>query len=118
MGAAISTRAAADDPRIAALVLESPYVDLEATLAIVLRRKQVPLPIQNGTVDAEFKVKQAKPGLYRYEVRAEPLPDLERERAGKVRMIEDGLSQRRREDGIAGRDRLRFAPDRLPEFLR
>ena len=49
---------------------------------------------------------------------AEPLPDLERERAGKVRMIEDGLSQRRREDGIAGRDRLRFAPDRLPEFLR
>jgi alpha-beta hydrolase superfamily lysophospholipase len=44
MGVAISTRAAADDPRIAVLVLESPYVDLKATLAIVLRRKRVPLP--------------------------------------------------------------------------
>jgi hypothetical protein len=38
-------------------------------------RKQVPLPIRDGTVDAEFKIKQEKPGLYRYEVRAEPLPE-------------------------------------------
>jgi hypothetical protein len=40
-----------------------------------VERKSVALPTQNGTVDAEFKVKQEKPGLYRYEVRAEPLPE-------------------------------------------
>ena len=44
MGAAIAVRAAADDPRIAALVLEAPYVDLFETLAVVLRRKRVPFP--------------------------------------------------------------------------
>lgn len=44
MGAAIAARAAADDLRIAALVLEAPYLDLEATLAAVIRRKRVPLP--------------------------------------------------------------------------
>ena len=40
-----------------------------------VERKQLPLPIQNGTVDAEFQVKREKPGLYRYEVRVEPLPE-------------------------------------------
>ena len=43
MGAAIALRAAAEDPRIAALVLESPYLDLEETLAALLRRFRLPL---------------------------------------------------------------------------
>jgi competence protein ComEC len=44
MGSAIAVRAAAEDARIAALVLESPYADLEATIAAWLRRARVPLP--------------------------------------------------------------------------
>ncbi len=44
MGAAIAARAAADDPRVAALVLEAPYLDLEETLRGILRRRRVPLP--------------------------------------------------------------------------
>jgi len=44
MGSAIAARAAADDPRIAALVLEAPYLDLEATLGGILRRRRIPLP--------------------------------------------------------------------------
>ena len=44
MGAAIALRAAANDARIAAIVLESPYVDLEATLVVLLKRKKVPFP--------------------------------------------------------------------------
>ncbi len=44
MGAAIALRAAADDPRIGALVLEAPYLDLEETLATLLRRFRLPLP--------------------------------------------------------------------------
>jgi alpha-beta hydrolase superfamily lysophospholipase len=44
MGAAIALRAAADDPRVAAVVLEAPYLDLVATVGVVLRRKRVPLP--------------------------------------------------------------------------
>lgn len=43
MGATIALRAAAADRRVAALVLEAPYLDLEATLRNVLRRKRVPL---------------------------------------------------------------------------
>ena len=43
MGAAIALRAAAEDPRIAALVLEAPYLDLEETLAALLRRFRLPL---------------------------------------------------------------------------
>ncbi|MFO0950247.1 MAG: alpha/beta fold hydrolase [Isosphaeraceae bacterium] len=43
MGAAIAARAAANDPRIGAVVLEAPYVDLEVTLTRVLRRRRVPL---------------------------------------------------------------------------
>lgn len=43
MGAAIVTRAAADDLRFAALVLEAPYVDLEVTIARVLGRRSIPL---------------------------------------------------------------------------
>jgi len=43
MGAAIAARAAADDARIAAVVLEAPYIDLGVTLASVLKRKRVPL---------------------------------------------------------------------------
>lgn len=44
MGAAIALRFAAGNPRVAAVVLEAPYLDLRATLAVVLRRKRVPLP--------------------------------------------------------------------------
>ncbi|MDR3632732.1 MAG: DNA internalization-related competence protein ComEC/Rec2 [Isosphaeraceae bacterium] len=43
MGAAVVMRAAADDPRIATVVLEAPYVDLEAAIATVLRRFHIPL---------------------------------------------------------------------------
>jgi alpha-beta hydrolase superfamily lysophospholipase len=42
MGAAIALRATAADRRVSALVLEAPYLDLEATLRVVLRRKRVP----------------------------------------------------------------------------
>ena len=42
MGAAIATRAAADDPRIVALVLEAPYLDLEVTIGGWLRRLRLP----------------------------------------------------------------------------
>jgi alpha-beta hydrolase superfamily lysophospholipase len=42
MGAAVAARAAADDPRVAAVVLEAPYLDLTETLATVLRRKHIP----------------------------------------------------------------------------
>jgi competence protein ComEC len=44
MGAAIAVRAAARDARIAALVLESPLVDLAASLAVVLRTRRLPFP--------------------------------------------------------------------------
>ena len=44
MGAAIALRAAAEDPRIAALVLEAPYLDLEEALAALLRRFRLPMP--------------------------------------------------------------------------
>ena len=44
MGSAIAVRAAAEDARVAALVLESPLVDLEAAIAGWLRRARVPLP--------------------------------------------------------------------------
>lgn len=44
MGAAIAARAAAEDPRIAVVVLESPYVDLADVVAGWLRRVRFPLP--------------------------------------------------------------------------
>lgn len=44
MGAAIALRAAVDNPSIAALVLEAPYLDLEDTLRVVLKRRRVPAP--------------------------------------------------------------------------
>ena len=44
MGAAVVMRAAADDARIGAVVVEAPYVDLEAAIATVLRRFRIPLP--------------------------------------------------------------------------
>jgi competence protein ComEC len=44
MGAAVAARAAAEDARIAALVLESPYVDLNRVIADRLRKARVPLP--------------------------------------------------------------------------
>jgi len=44
MGAAIAVRAAALDRRVAALVLESPLVDLDATVAVLLRRRRFPFP--------------------------------------------------------------------------
>ncbi|WP_406698823.1 alpha/beta fold hydrolase [Singulisphaera sp. Ch08] len=44
MGAAIALRAAADEPRIAALLLESPYARLETVVAGWLRRVRTPLP--------------------------------------------------------------------------
>ncbi len=43
MGAAVVMRAAAEDPRINAIVLEAPYVDLELAIARVLRRFHIPL---------------------------------------------------------------------------
>jgi uncharacterized protein len=42
MGAAVALRAAAEDPRIAALVLEAPYHDLEAAIAVMIRRFHIP----------------------------------------------------------------------------
>jgi alpha-beta hydrolase superfamily lysophospholipase len=44
MGAAVALRAAAEDPRgrIAVLVLEAPYHDLEAAIAVMLRRFRLP----------------------------------------------------------------------------
>jgi competence protein ComEC len=42
MGCATALRAASEDPRIAALVLESPFADLSETVSIVLRRRRVP----------------------------------------------------------------------------
>ncbi len=44
MGAAIALRAAAADSRIVALVLESPMVDLDASVAVLLRKKWLPFP--------------------------------------------------------------------------
>jgi competence protein ComEC len=42
MGAAIALRTAAAEPRIAALVLESPMVDLNSSMALVLSRRMIP----------------------------------------------------------------------------
>ena len=44
MGASTALRAAASDPRIAALVLEAPYHDLHPAVAAVLRRLRIPFP--------------------------------------------------------------------------
>jgi alpha-beta hydrolase superfamily lysophospholipase len=46
MGAAVALRAAAEDheSRIAALVLEAPYHDLEAAIAVLIRRFHLPWP--------------------------------------------------------------------------
>jgi alpha-beta hydrolase superfamily lysophospholipase len=44
MGAAIALRAAAEDSRALALVLEAPMVDLVASTAVVLRRRRLPFP--------------------------------------------------------------------------
>jgi alpha-beta hydrolase superfamily lysophospholipase len=43
MGAAIALRAAALDPRVAAVVLESPLVDLRRAVAAFLRKRRLPL---------------------------------------------------------------------------
>ncbi len=45
MGAAVAARAGADDPRIAALVLEAPYLDLEETIRGILRRRRIPFAV-------------------------------------------------------------------------
>jgi competence protein ComEC len=42
MGAAIALRVAAEDPRVAALVLEAPYADLTDAVALGLRRRGLP----------------------------------------------------------------------------
>jgi competence protein ComEC len=42
MGAATALKAAASDPRIAALILEAPYLDLASAVAAVLRRMRIP----------------------------------------------------------------------------
>ena len=44
MGAAIALRTAAAEPGLAALVLESPMVDLDVSMALVLRRRRIPFP--------------------------------------------------------------------------
>lgn len=43
MGAAIALRAAVDDDRIRALVLEAPMVDLRSSVATVMRKKRLPM---------------------------------------------------------------------------
>ena len=43
MGAAIAMRTAAAENSLAALVLESPMVDLDVSMALVLRRRRIPL---------------------------------------------------------------------------
>jgi competence protein ComEC len=42
MGAAVALRAVADDPRPRAVVIEAPYDDLRASVALSLRRKRLP----------------------------------------------------------------------------
>jgi pimeloyl-ACP methyl ester carboxylesterase len=42
MGATVALLAAASDPRVVAVVLESPYADLEETLVSILIRKRIP----------------------------------------------------------------------------
>ena len=44
MGAAIAMRTAAAEPSLAALVLESPMVDLDVSMALVLKRRRIPFP--------------------------------------------------------------------------
>jgi beta-lactamase superfamily II metal-dependent hydrolase/alpha-beta hydrolase superfamily lysophospholipase len=44
MGAAIALRATAAEQRVVALVLESPMVDLDASMTSLLRRRRVPFP--------------------------------------------------------------------------
>jgi competence protein ComEC len=44
MGAAIALRAAALDPRVVALVLEAPMVDIVASTMAVMRRRRLPFP--------------------------------------------------------------------------
>ena len=44
MGAAIALRTAAAEPSLTALVLESPMVDLDASMALVLGRRRIPFP--------------------------------------------------------------------------
>ena len=44
MGAAVALRAAAEDARIGALVLEAPYHDLEAAITVMVRRSRLPWP--------------------------------------------------------------------------
>ncbi len=44
MGAAIAVRAAAIDPRVKALILESPMVDLDEAMAVWFRKRRAPLP--------------------------------------------------------------------------
>jgi alpha-beta hydrolase superfamily lysophospholipase len=44
MGAAIALRAASIDPRIEAIVLESPMVDIEGSAAVILRKRRIPFP--------------------------------------------------------------------------
>lgn len=44
MGAAIAARAAALDPRVRALILESPMVDLDEAMAVWFRKRRAPLP--------------------------------------------------------------------------
>ena len=42
MGAGVALRASADDPRLRALVLEAPYIDLHRTAATLIRRYRIP----------------------------------------------------------------------------
>jgi alpha-beta hydrolase superfamily lysophospholipase len=44
MGALVAVRAAAQDPRVAALVLESPLVGLGTAVAVSLRQRRFPMP--------------------------------------------------------------------------
>ena len=44
MGAAIALRTAPREPGLAAVVLESPMVDLVMSMALILRRRKIPFP--------------------------------------------------------------------------
>jgi pimeloyl-ACP methyl ester carboxylesterase len=46
MGAAVAVRAAAEDPRIKALILESPMVDLDDAVAVWFRKRRFPFPLR------------------------------------------------------------------------
>ncbi len=79
MGASTALRAAASDPRIAALILEAPYKALQPAVAAVLRRLRIPFPNFFATPDPA-----PSPISRRYPPRR-PSPDRPRPRSSTPR---------------------------------